>query len=404
MRILIIANAESVYTVRFANQFTDDGHAVALLSQRLPSANLSYRPGIRLINVLPGVTRIFRFFFKKQIEGFKSYSNHFLHPANFLTFIRFLYLRYFINYALRNEKFDAIFSTNLTNGGYLASLINRNVAKVCQTLGFDLNVATSILEINNTLSKRQQSLKGNDFIVTGPSDHFVKVFKDLGIYDEKKVIFHPGLGVDTSTFNAGLRSALLRNELYGLKESDILAVCFRPVRKVLDFEGIIENLPVVIKTYPNFFFAIGTGGTDVTYLKDLAAQLKISQHILFIDNLQYSELPRYLAQGDIFIDPVNAEKYPETVDWGVSGAFLEAAACGLIPVSSIRSNIHSYLPANAHPFLYQKYAQQSEAIIRAIHAKENYTLRQDISAFIHTNFSWQTTINLYYKLMTQKQA
>ena len=235
-------------------------------------------------------------------------------------------------------------------------------------------------------------------------EYYLDFFGNKAIFkNQGKLVYINGLGVETERFNPIYKSFNMKKELYGNENNSILAVCFRPPRPNLDFSTILKNLIPIIQKYPNFYFAVGTGGTDFPDLKQIALDNKIEENILFIKNLQYSELQNYIAQGDIYIDPVNLKKNPETISSGISGSLLESMSCGLIPVVGKRPGLENYFTEELFEFVYIDMERDlANYIEKAIVNINNKSLKESIRNIVVEKASWERNVNIILNLLINK--
>ncbi len=409
MRILIIANSESFHTARFANAFTDLGHEVVLLSATPYLGRVVKYDNVKHIEFFNVCTKLFSLLFPKKIKRFNPEISKAYHPFNFLILFRMLFLFFFINRLLRKEKFEAVFATNLTTNGLFAAKIKRDVSKVCSTLGCDIKKVNwkspQILTNNKFVYKYVYSKL--TYIVTGKEQHIIDFFSNKKLFpnfpNDGKLFYINGLGVDFEKFSPSNKSSEKRRELYGLDKEDILSICFRQPRPILDFEQIILSVAEVVKIYPNFYFAIGTGGRPFPELEEIAINKGIKEHILFMDNISYDELHNYIAQGDIYIDPINIKKHPASISAGISGSLLESMSCGLIPVVGNRPGLEFFFDKQHYDFVYEGMKEHlSTYIIKAIQHKDNMVIKDSFRNIVIEKSSWQQNIFMILSYLQKK--
>lgn len=362
MNILFIANINSIHTYRFVKEFASRGHQVFIISiaQNKNQINyenivtpieLKYLPGIEVLNV-------------------------------FTKFIRYLIFCFCINHIINKYKIEGVFGVNLAYGCAIVAKIKKQIKKIGIALGdeyievpfykpeyFFKNKKT----IRNTISKL-------DYIIPGDQEyHKPMLIKNKWFFDGKFLFLGTILGVDIDKFTPNNRNVKLRKELFNINQDDILALCFREPRPQLDFENIIRAIAKLVKKYNNLYFTIGKGNSDCLDLADLSKRLGVDRNILFVENVKYADLGNYLAQGDIFIDPVNLKKNNSFISCGVSQALIESMACGLIPVISNRPSIKWILPPETYPFIFEDFENELPiAIERAIKEKDNENIKKAI--------------------------
>lgn len=397
MNILVIGNSESVHTVRFAAGFAERGHKIHVLSTREYFGDyVKYPEEVKHVRFLRWVTKFFQFIFGKKLRNFNPGTSPFYHPSNFLILLRHIYLVLFVNRVVKDVDFDAIFALNLSVGGLLASRITRKVPKVCATLGCDVRTykfPEPAYFINHPLVIRYVLRRLSSVLNTGDRETFEPLFKRRGFTELSNFEYFGHFGVETERFSPKLKDPRLRRELFDVDEETIVAICHRPPRPDLDFENILISVDKVISKHANFVFVIISGAANTEYLKKVVWKLKIGKSIRFIGNVLYEKINLYIAQGDIFIDPVNLKKTPTFAHQGISGSILEAMSCGLIPVVSNRPSINWILPPEAKPFIFEDFETDlTDALERAINERDNRRIKDAMRNAVVEKAKWERNI------------
>lgn len=393
MNILVIGNSESVHTVRFAAGFAERGHKIHVLSTREYFGDyVKYPEETEHIYFLRWLTKLFQFFFGKKLRIFVPNISPFYHPGNLLTLLRHLYLSVFINSIVAPVDIDAIFALNLSIGGFMAARVHRKIPKACFTLGCDVRTYRfpEPAYFVNHPSIIRYVLKRLNAVITGDKEAFEPVFEKKGFIELSKFEYFGHFGIEIARFSPEFEDPRLRRELFDVDEDNILAICHRPPRPDLDFENIFISVDKVISKHANFVFVIISGVANTEYLKEIVRKRKIEDNIRFIGNVPYGKLNLYIAQGDIFIDPVNLKKTPTFAHQGVSGSILEAMSCGLIPVVSNRPSISWILPPEARPFIFEDFETDlTNALERAISEKDNQGIKNAVRNAVVEKANWE---------------
>lgn len=91
----------------------------------------------------------------------------------------------------------------------------------------------------------------------------------------------------------------------------------------------LKYLPAEVK-----FLVLGAGPLEKK-LKELAVEEKVDERVIFLGQVDYAELPRYLKISDIFIRPSLSE--------GMGNSFIEAMAAGLPVIATPVGGIVDFL-------------------------------------------------------------
>ena len=139
---------------------------------------------------------------------------------------------------------------------------------------------------------------------------------------------HPG--VDVTTFHPGVRREPETQELrarLGLAGRPTVVCVSRLVpRKGQD--TLIRALPLVKKAIPDAALLIGSGGPYRADLERLAADTGVARDVVFSGPVEWSELPRLYAAGDVFAMPCRTRRGGLDIE-GLGIVYLEASALGM---------------------------------------------------------------------------
>ena len=135
-------------------------------------------------------------------------------------------------------------------------------------------------------------------------------------------------GIDLSLYGAKPQNRELV-ERFGLRDKRVLLTLGRmlPAERYKGFDETLEALPGLIREVPNLVYVVGGEGPDRPRLMEKAAQLGISDRVVFTGFVPEELKPDYYRLADAYVMPSYGE--------GFGFVFLEAMACG-IPVLGSR--------------------------------------------------------------------
>jgi phosphatidylinositol alpha-1,6-mannosyltransferase len=132
-------------------------------------------------------------------------------------------------------------------------------------------------------------------------------------------------GIDTEHF-APSDSSELKSQL-GITDKKVIVSVGRLVhRKGQDV--LIEAMPQILSKIPKAHLLLVGEGPYRQYLEKRAKDLEIDSHITFIGRVMYSDLPKYICLGEVFVMPSRSRLAGLEVE-GLGIVYLEASACGL---------------------------------------------------------------------------
>ena len=140
---------------------------------------------------------------------------------------------------------------------------------------------------------------------------------------EKLIKIAPG--IDTDHFKP-MDSTSLRESLLLGKRPTIVCVGRLVHRKGQD--RLVEAMTHIVKEIPDAILIFVGEGPHRQVLDALVKKNSLHDHVRFIGRIQYSDLPRYIALGDVFAMPSRSRLFGLEVE-GLGIVYLEASACGL---------------------------------------------------------------------------
>jgi phosphatidylinositol alpha-1,6-mannosyltransferase len=144
---------------------------------------------------------------------------------------------------------------------------------------------------------------------------------DLGVDPSRVHVNLPG--VDLGVFRPGLDTRVLRQKFGLAKKRVILTVGRFNLRK--GFDTVIRALPAVLREVSGAHYAVVGIGEDQEYLRALAVEMAVSDHVTLVGKATEEDLPLWYNLCEIFAMP-NRKVGEDTEGFGL--VFLEANACG----------------------------------------------------------------------------
>ncbi len=204
--------------------------------------------------------------------------------------------------------------------GVIAWLINlfTGMPYVCYVHGEDLETAKSSREqywICGQVIKRAKTIICN----SENSASLVAAFGQNAIAKTK--VLHPG--VDSSVFVPKPRDAETLQKLNWVDKKVALTVGRLQARKGQDM--MIKAIPQIVKSIPNFLYAVVGDGDQKQVLIDLVEELGVQQHVQFLSEISDQKMIECYQQCDLFILP------NRTIGQDIEGfgmVLVEAQSCG----------------------------------------------------------------------------
>lgn len=317
MKIMILSDAASIHTVRWAKYFASRGHEVHLLSfnsflDSPPSGinlhilkHINYIPIISSpLNLFLGVPQVRRLAQKTQID-------------------------------LLNAHYISTF-------GVLGSLSGIHPF-VASAWGSD------VLRLGKEPSVRRQAvlfcLRAADVVTTTAIETRDYIIDAFGLSPEK--VMRIPWGIDIEIFHRGYTSevAILKKSLDLEPEMPVI-LSNRNLMENFAIESIVDAIPKVLSEHPKavFLFIRGVGTPEYEEMMTLKARdMGIQKNIRIISRLvSPKEMAVFLNASDAFISLPKTDQFASSI--------MEGMACGTIPILSNLSVYKQYLKDRENAF------------------------------------------------------
>jgi len=402
-KLLIIANVTNTHTHRFVREFKKRKWRVYILSIQPPNKRNIEEFGEYVIQ-LPTYW-IYRILihipFLKYSEFHNINSGVSLHePYSISSIFNYLYLLLFIKKIVKRIDPTAIFSIYLTMNGFLAALSGHKRiissaagADVAEHKPYSLYYWVNHPAILRMATRRAYKVLGFD------RESFEPVFKKKKCGVEN-ILWMEHWGVETDAFAPPKKRTPSNGRTCRF-------VCSRPYRPQFDFESILLALKNIHEENKNIKFIIASGAQSEKNLDHLMKVFRKTGCTALgftsvLGHIDYGDLPELLRHCDVYIDPINVHKYPETEGWGVSGSLLEAMSCELIPVISRRPSTDWILPSEARPFIYEDFETGLvTALKNALNSRTDEHIRTAMREAVLKKANWHKNLDGIERLFLQ---
>lgn len=362
MKVVLLANVESIHTIQWARFLTEQGHEIIVISQNKVSHN--FLKNIPLI-ILP----------------FKGFLGYFLNV-------------FALKKILKEIKPDILNVHYASGYGTTARLVNFH-PYVLSVWGSDVYEFPYRSFFHKWLLKK--NLESADVIASTS----ICMALQTKLYTSHKNIEITPFGVDLNKFNSikypksntntiTIGTVKTLKHVYGI---DVLIRAFA----ILYREFQVEDIELGSKLK----FRIVGGGPDVDNLKLLASDLGILHLIEFVSSVAHSQVPEELSKLDIYVALSRQESF------GV--AVIEAQAMSVPVVVSnvgglpevVENGQTGFIVESENP---QQAADMMKKLILDVELRNSMSV--EARQFVHSHFSWpscakkmsqvyQNTLNIF---------
>ena len=203
-------------------------------------------------------------------------------------------------------------------------------------------------------------------------------------------------GVDTSLFKSKTKGTYFNK--YIEIPNNIKKVLFAgrlDLQKGVEY--LIRAIPRVIEEFPDVKFLILGNGKLEYLLKRLVKTLSIKSHVVFIDMIPLTDMPKVYSSVDIFCLPSLHEGLPLSL--------VEATSMGLVIVASNAGGISEIIKEGENGYLVQpmNIPELSSKLISALKLKpeEIDQIRRNNIKKANSRYSWDIIVSKIEKLISE---
>ncbi len=163
------------------------------------------------------------------------------------------------------------------------------------------------------------------------SEYLGKWARDMGYEGDVEVVPN---GADLEKFrnkSSQKKGQELKKELGIEKGEKVIITTGRLVEK-----NAVEDIVRSLTFLPDNYKAVIVGGGELFYeLRELANEFQLTKRVLFLGNIENTEIPQYLHISDVFVRPSLSE--------GLGNSFIEAMAAGVPVIATEVGGITDFL-------------------------------------------------------------
>lgn len=282
MRICLLADGESIHTVRWCQQFHEFGHEVHLITfknVKILNIQVHYVDGVDI-----------------DVSG-----------GNWKVVLKYLKVKQIIK-AINPQALHALYATSY---GLLGALSGFH-PYIVTPLGSDVLISPKQSSIYRFILK--YVFKSAD-IITSMAPHMKESMLELGSKNEKikDIMF----GINTDIFNKNNRS---------ISTTDFVICSTRNFEPVYNIPHFLRSIALIKEKIPHLKVNIIGDGSLKENLIQITKELQIDDVIRFYGKVPQGEVVSILSQAHVFVTVSLSD--------GNSLSLIEAMACGTYPVAT----------------------------------------------------------------------
>lgn len=282
MKICLLADAESIHTIRWCKHFSEYGYDIHLISFKKAEI-----PGIKTYHVNAGSINVGGGNWKVILEYRK------------------------VKALLREIKPDVLHSLYATSYGLVGAL-TKFQPYIVTPLGTDILISPNNSGIYRRILK---FVFKRAAVITTMAPHMTEAMLKLGVDGSKiqEIIF----GINTGIFNLSNRK---------VNDKEFLIVSIRNFEEVYNIPHFLKAIALVKEKIPNLKVKLIGSGTLKDSLMQLTKDLKIDDVVTFLGKVPQPNVVQLLNQAHIGVTVSLSD--------GNSLSLLESMACGVYPIAT----------------------------------------------------------------------
>jgi glycosyltransferase involved in cell wall biosynthesis len=207
-------------------------------------------------------------------------------PSPFFYWLRFVSFYISARFYIWFNRFDILYSRDLYSVLFFPNII-------LEQHSFKKNIS---LVYKLVFSSPKKIIVITSFIK--------KKFINTGI-PEDRILISPS-GVDLSKFNNSSGNF----EIKGITEKDFVYGYIGTLKTMNMEKGVADGLRALTLLSPDYkFLVVGGEKTDIEYYKNMSDELGVSDKVIFVGQVPYSDISKYATRCDIFVAPFPENKH-----------------------------------------------------------------------------------------------
>jgi glycosyltransferase involved in cell wall biosynthesis len=210
-------------------------------------------------------------------------------------------------------------------------------------------------------------------------------------------------GVDASIMKPLPPDKDLQKKL-GLNDKDKVVMYLGTTYSFSGLDAIIEKVPIILKTIPEFKLLVVGGGHDLDSFKQKAKQFQVEDKVIFTGFVPYLEVPRYCSLATLFINPF---RIMEITDRLSPVKIFDLLSCGKPVIATPLKGLLYDFPKDSNVLIYSQVEDFDKNIISVLQKNILDTIGKNGREFVEKNFTWtkvaEKTLNEFSKLIESKK-
>tara|TARA_B100000470_G_scaffold17602_1_gene11919 strand:+ start:1121 stop:2302 length:1182 start_codon:yes stop_codon:yes gene_type:complete len=199
----------------------------------------------------------------------------------------------------------------------------------------------------------------------------------------KNVIVIPQ-GVDTGIMKKLPKDKELQKRLK-ISNQDKVVMYLGSIHTISGLPIILNAIPDIIQSIPNFKLLIVGGGIHLEKLKDISKKLKIQDKVIFVGYVPYIDIPRYCSLAELCINPFEMTDMTKKLS---PVKIFDLLACGKPVLATPLEGMLYDFPKESNTVIYENLESFTDKMIELIGSNSLEHIGNAGRDFVAKNFTW----------------
>ena len=191
-------------------------------------------------------------------------------------------------------------------------------------------------------------------------------------------------GVDASIMKKLAKDKELQKNLK-ISNQDRVVMYLGSIHSISGLPFILNSIPKIIQTIPNFKLLIVGGGIYLENLKDISKKLKIEDKVIFVGYVPYKDIPRYCSLAELCINPFEITDMTNKLS---PAKIFDLLACGKPILATPLEGMLYDFPKESNTVIYEDIQFFPEKMIELLESNSLDNIGKLGLEYVVKNFTW----------------
>ena len=191
-------------------------------------------------------------------------------------------------------------------------------------------------------------------------------------------------GVDASIMKKLAKDKELQKNLK-ISNQDRVVMYLGSIHSISGLPFILNSIPKIIQTIPNFKLLIVGGGIYLENLKNISKKLKIEDKVIFVGYVPYADIPRYCSLAELCINPFEITDMTNKLS---PAKIFDLLACGKSVLATPLEGMLYDFPKESNTVIYEDLQFFPEKMIELLKSNLLDNIGKLGLEYVVKNFTW----------------